>query len=90
MLVPSVASATAQFYPIGNTPAISLTRAVPQGRDANILLAGCGDARNILFTAYMQEKSCMLALVCYCGMGLIEFQVPENSTSPAATLSPAF
>ncbi|KAM0277275.1 hypothetical protein ACHAQH_005934 [Verticillium albo-atrum] len=55
MLVPSVASATTQFYPIGNTPAINLTRDIPEGRDANILLLGCGDVRNILFTAYMQE-----------------------------------
>ncbi|KAL9945975.1 hypothetical protein D7B24_000395 [Verticillium nonalfalfae] len=66
MLVPSVASATVQFYPIGNTPAISLTRAIPQGQDANILLAGCGDARNILFTAYMQEKSCPRKLDITC------------------------
>ncbi|KAM0327214.1 hypothetical protein ACHAQA_006348 [Verticillium albo-atrum] len=57
MLGPSVASATAQFYPIGNTPAINLTRAIPQNIDSSILLLGCGDVRNILFTAYMQDTS---------------------------------
>jgi len=54
MLTPAVANAVTQFYPVGNTPATSLTSCLPQGTDANILLLGCGDLRNILFTAYSE------------------------------------
>lgn len=52
MITPAVASAVSQFYALGNTPAVNLTRDLPQGVDANILLLGCGDVRNILYTAY--------------------------------------
>ncbi|KAK8125801.1 uncharacterized protein PG998_001560 [Apiospora kogelbergensis] len=52
MPVPTVASYISQFYPIGNTPAVCLTRGLPQGVDADILLLGSGDLRNILYTAY--------------------------------------
>ncbi|ODM18169.1 hypothetical protein SI65_06040 [Aspergillus cristatus] len=41
------------FYAIGNTPAINLTSSVPPDQDADILLLGCGDVRNILFSIYM-------------------------------------
>ncbi|KAI0338023.1 hypothetical protein BDW22DRAFT_823484 [Trametopsis cervina] len=40
------------FYPIGNTPPVCLTEYLPPGQDADILLLGCGDARNILYTIY--------------------------------------
>ncbi|CAE6441890.1 unnamed protein product, partial [Rhizoctonia solani] len=41
------------FYPIGNTAAISLTQDLsPEQSAADILLLGCGDPRNILFTLY--------------------------------------
>ncbi|KAH7314013.1 hypothetical protein B0J17DRAFT_584879 [Rhizoctonia solani] len=41
------------YYPIGNTAAISLTQDLsPEQSEANILLLGCGDPRNILFTLY--------------------------------------
>ncbi|CAE6452550.1 unnamed protein product [Rhizoctonia solani] len=41
------------FYPIGNTAAISLTQDLsPEQSTADILLLGCGDPRNILFTLY--------------------------------------
>ncbi|KAF2092448.1 hypothetical protein NA57DRAFT_62455 [Rhizodiscina lignyota] len=43
------------FYPIGNTPATCLTRELAPEDPATILLLGCGDARNILFTAYMDD-----------------------------------
>lgn len=55
MLTPAVANYVTQFYPIGNTPAVSLTRGLPQGVDADILLLGCGDIRNVLFTAYANK-----------------------------------
>ncbi|KAL0950292.1 hypothetical protein HGRIS_010271 [Hohenbuehelia grisea] len=38
------------FYPIGNTPPVSLTQHLPQEEPADILLLGCGDPRNILYT----------------------------------------
>lgn len=40
------------FHPLGNTPAVSLTQDLPPENDADILLLGCGDARNILFTCF--------------------------------------
>ncbi|KAF1952907.1 hypothetical protein CC80DRAFT_571306 [Byssothecium circinans] len=40
------------FYPTGNTPAVCLTQNLPPDRDAVVLLLGCGDIRNILFTTY--------------------------------------
>ncbi|KAG9084838.1 hypothetical protein FRC06_003876 [Ceratobasidium sp. 370] len=40
------------FYPIGNTAAISLTQDLSPEQPADILLLGCGDPRNILFTLY--------------------------------------
>lgn len=55
MLTPTVASRLSWLYAIGNTPATSLTRSVPIGKDADILSVGCGDVRNILFTSYMER-----------------------------------
>lgn len=40
------------FYPLGNTPAVNLNRDVGFDDDADILLLGCGDPRNILFTVF--------------------------------------
>ena len=40
------------FYPIGNTPAVCLTSELPPEQSADILLLGCGDVRNILYTTY--------------------------------------
>ncbi|KEP49196.1 MYND finger protein [Rhizoctonia solani 123E] len=40
------------FYPIGNTAATSLTHDISSEQSADILLLGCGDPRNILFTLY--------------------------------------
>ncbi|KAF8597029.1 hypothetical protein BDV93DRAFT_569974 [Ceratobasidium sp. AG-I] len=40
------------FYPIGNTAPICLTQDLSPEQSADILLLGCGDPRNILFTLY--------------------------------------
>ncbi|TFK53888.1 hypothetical protein OE88DRAFT_1694901 [Heliocybe sulcata] len=40
------------FYPVGNTPAVCLTQDLPPGQSADVLLLGCGDARNVLYTVY--------------------------------------
>ncbi|KAI4861199.1 hypothetical protein F4820DRAFT_74767 [Hypoxylon rubiginosum] len=55
MFAPYIVPYITHFYPLGNTPAVSLTRGLPQGLDADILLLGCGDARNVLFTAYCER-----------------------------------
>lgn len=55
MLVPTVANYTNFFYAIGNTSATSLTKCIPHGQDADILSLGCGDVRNILYTAYREK-----------------------------------
>lgn len=53
---------TTFFYPLGNTPAVCLTQDLPLGKNANILLLGCGDVRNILFTAHTEAQSGLSAV----------------------------
>ncbi|KIW74850.1 hypothetical protein Z517_11620 [Fonsecaea pedrosoi CBS 271.37] len=57
MSTPVVVDIVTYFYPIGNTPAVHLTRGLPYKQSANILLLGCGDVRNILFTVYSDQRS---------------------------------
>jgi hypothetical protein len=52
-----VVDSVTYFYPIGNTSAVHLTRNLPRNRRAEILLLGCGDIRNIVFTVYMDQGS---------------------------------
>jgi hypothetical protein len=52
MLTSVYANLLAHFYLIGNTPAVCLTQGLPVEKEANILLLGCGDVRNFLFTAH--------------------------------------
>ena len=40
------------FYPVGNTSPVSLLQHVPPEDSADILLLGCGDPRNILYTIH--------------------------------------
>ncbi|KAI6145467.1 hypothetical protein BKA82DRAFT_21336 [Pisolithus tinctorius] len=40
------------LYPLGNTSAICLTEELPPEHKADVLLLGCGDPRNILYTVY--------------------------------------
>ncbi|KAK5995703.1 hypothetical protein PT974_04120 [Cladobotryum mycophilum] len=55
MLTPTVANRFSWFYAAGNTPAVSLTRSIPHGQNADILSLGCGDLRNILYTSYVEN-----------------------------------
>ncbi|KAH7157138.1 TCP-1/cpn60 chaperonin family-domain-containing protein [Dactylonectria macrodidyma] len=55
MLTPTVAVHTTWLYAAGNTPATSLTRCLPHGQDAAVLSLGCGDVRNLLYTAYGEK-----------------------------------
>jgi hypothetical protein len=54
---------TPWFYPAGNTPAVCLTQSLPHEQDATILLLGCGDIRNILFTVYSGAGSSEYRLI---------------------------
>lgn len=45
------------FYPIGNTPAVSLTQDLPSHEKADVLLLGCGDVRHILFTINNEQDA---------------------------------
>ncbi|KAI0192520.1 hypothetical protein F4808DRAFT_475476 [Astrocystis sublimbata] len=56
MLTPAIINIQSFFYPVGNTPAISLTQSIPPGDPADILLLGCGDVRNILFTVHNDSR----------------------------------
>lgn len=42
---------------IGNTAPVNLTQALPPDQDAAVLLLGCGDARNIIFSVYAGSRS---------------------------------
>ena len=44
------------FYPLGNTPALSLIQDLPFENNAEVLILGCGDIRHVLFTAYADRK----------------------------------
>ncbi|KAG8707441.1 hypothetical protein FRC08_000494 [Ceratobasidium sp. 394] len=52
MSCPLYPPSTGYFYPLGNTPAVSLTQDLSPEQSAEILLLGCGDPRNILYTLY--------------------------------------
>lgn len=52
MYAPVVVEIISYFYPVGNTSAVHLTRNLPIEEPADVLLLGCGDLRNILFTLY--------------------------------------
>lgn len=55
MHMPTPIAFLAPFSPGSGTPAVSLTQDLPQGVDADILLLGCGDVRNILYTLYSER-----------------------------------
>ena len=57
MLTPAVVDIITFIYPLGNTPAVCLTQDLPCEEPANVLLLGCGDVRNILFTTYTDAVS---------------------------------
>ncbi|TFK53871.1 hypothetical protein OE88DRAFT_1624769 [Heliocybe sulcata] len=57
MSAPLIWPTKTYFYPIGNTPAVCLTQDLPPGQSADVLLLGCGDARNVLYTIYSDLPS---------------------------------
>lgn len=55
MYAPVVTDIVTYFYPVGNTSAVHLTRNLPIEEPADVLLLGCGDIRNVLFTVYTDQ-----------------------------------
>ena len=74
------------FYPIGNTSAVVLTDTLAPEEPADLLLLGCGDPRNILFTVYNQpdDGECRRFGSYFFGLS-VDFQLRERWTSPAVT-----
>ena len=56
MLTSQFANIVTFFYPLGNTPAVSLTQGLPLKRRADVLLLGSGDIRHILFTVHTDRE----------------------------------
>jgi len=54
------------FYPIGQTSAVDLTDTLTPEEPANVLLLGCGDPRNILFTVHSQRHDSESTVVSRC------------------------
>ncbi|CRG82986.1 Tudor domain-containing protein 15 [Talaromyces islandicus] len=52
MLGPAHLQRFVWFHPVGNTTPVCLTQTLPPDDDASILMLGCGDVRNVLFTVY--------------------------------------
>ena len=74
------------FYPIGNTSAVVLTDTLAPEEPANLLLLGCGDPRNVLFTIYNQtDDSRFLPFSSRSTGSLVNFQPRERWTSLAVT-----
>ena len=60
MLTPFHTLPTRFFYPIGNTPAVCLTRHMPPEQPVvDCLLLGCGDPRNILYTLFCDQNGAL-------------------------------
>lgn len=81
------------FFPIGNTSAVSLTNDLPPDEPARVLQLGCGDPRNILFTIYTQKANCMCIkfLAGGCAKTLTDLlQLLDPSTLRAVTSSPPY
>lgn len=57
MLTPEIANLVQFFYPVGDTPAVSLAQDLPPGTKSDILLLGCGDIRHILFTINNEQDA---------------------------------
>ncbi|KAJ3117350.1 hypothetical protein HDU96_007140, partial [Phlyctochytrium bullatum] len=55
MIRPSHIERLQYFYPAGSTPATNLARASALEGDLDLLLLGCCDVRNILFTVYSES-----------------------------------
>ncbi|KAJ7186777.1 hypothetical protein C8R46DRAFT_981063 [Mycena filopes] len=80
------------FYPIGNTSAVSLTRDLAPEVDGKILVLGCGDPRNILYTIFCEHDLAERTLDFTCcdidpailaRNAILFTMVADDQTSPA-------
>jgi len=55
-MLPATLNLAQYFYPMGNTTPNDLTITLRPSEDADILLLGCGDIRNVLFTLHSSQK----------------------------------
>jgi hypothetical protein len=90
MLTPTAINIVYFFYPIGNTPAVCLTQDLPCEQRADILLLGCGDVRNILFTTYSDSEFSQSASFIKISMLNNALQSHVELTSHVATSSLQF
>lgn len=74
------------FYPIGNTSAVCLTGELPPEQPADILLLGCGDVRNVLYTVYADLGARKWSCIAYDDISL-SFQNRDLSISHVAILN---
>ena len=56
MFNPTLVNIATFFYPVGNTAATCLTEDLPHEVEAKLLALGCGDVRNILYTAHCDPR----------------------------------
>jgi hypothetical protein len=61
-MLPATLNVAQYFYPLGNTTPNDLTQTLPPGEDADILLLGCGDVRNVLFTVHYNHGKLLAGL----------------------------
>lgn len=61
-MLPATLNLAQYFYPLGNTTPNDLTQTLPPDEDAEILLLGCGDARNVLFTVHSDQGKLLTEL----------------------------
>ncbi|KAK0666788.1 hypothetical protein QBC41DRAFT_366638 [Cercophora samala] len=64
MLQQGLAVLQTGFYPFGNTPAVCLTQHLPPEVPARVLILGCGDLRNVLFTNHSEGGRRKLDFTC--------------------------
>jgi len=84
MLTTAYVNISSFFYPIGNTTAICLTQDLSPEQPAEILLLGCGDARNVLFTSYSEDpESWFIIIACTLKYADLQWQATERLTSRA-------
>ena len=76
MITNTAAESVRFFYPLGNTPPACLTQDLPQELDADVLLLGCGDARNILFTNHVDPGRKLDITCCDFEPGILGNQKP--------------
>ncbi|KAJ7025759.1 hypothetical protein C8F04DRAFT_1127487 [Mycena alexandri] len=71
------------FYPIGNTSAVSLLRDIAPEEPANLLLLGCGDPRNVLYSIFSEHSHCKTCFLVVFGSRNVLFftLVADNQVS---------